>query len=274
MTSATGAMGATAASAWVRRARPLLGTFVELGVASGGDDNERTEHTEHALRAGFAAISEVQACLSRFEADSDIARFHALRAGASMALREPGRTVLGAAQQLRDASAAMFDVSLGSAPFGWRVEGGRLHKRDDAARLDLGGIAKGHAVDCAVLALLAHGCTAGWVNAGGDLRAFGGADVPVFLRDEAHGGATPFALLGDGAFATSHFAPGSRCRLAGSAGAGSGSGSGSGSRSTSAHASVAAPLCLWADALTKLVARSGDSQHPLLRRYDAVAWLH
>jgi len=264
----TGAIGATGASAWVRRARPLLGTFVELGVASGGHD------TEHALRAGFAAISEVQACLSRFEAGSDIARFHALRRGACMALREPGRVVLDAAQQLRDASAGLFDISLGSAPFGWCVEGERLHKLDDAASVDLGGIAKGHAVDCAVLALQAHGCTAGWVNAGGDLRAFGGADVPVFLRDEAGGGATPFALLGDGAFATSHFASGSRSCLAGDTDSRASSASSPRAGSTPAHVSVAAPLCLWADALTKLVARSRDAQHPLLRRYDAVAWLH
>jgi thiamine biosynthesis lipoprotein len=263
-----------AALVWVRRARPLLGTFVELGVAAGGHDAEHAEHTERALRAGFAAIIDVEACLSRFEADSDIARFHTLRAGASMTLREPGRAVLAAAQQLRDASAGLFDISLGSAPFGWRIEGGRLHKHDGDAHLDLGGIAKGHAVDCAVQALQANGCAAGWVNAGGDLRAFGGADVPVFLRDETRGGSAPFALLGDGAFATSHFAPGSRSRLASAAAARSGSESGRGCGATPAHASVAAPLCLWADALTKLVARSRDPQHPLLRRYGAVAWLH
>jgi thiamine biosynthesis lipoprotein len=41
-----------------------------------------------------------------------------------------------------------------------------------------------------------------------------------------------------------------------------------------AHVSVAAPLCLWADALTKIVAASGDPAHPLLARHDARAWLH
>jgi len=247
---------AAAASTWVRRARPLLGTFVELGVAStcGG--------REGALRAGFAAIADVQACLSRFEPDSDVARFHALRVGSSLLMRGPARAVLGAAQQLREASDGLFDITLGSAPTGWCCVGNRLHKLDDAARFDLGGIAKGHAVDCAVQVLQAHGCSAGWVNAGGDLRAFGGAELPVFLRDEARGGATPFARLSDGAFATSHFAPGSRSSLTGRM------------ASTRAHASVAAPRCLWADALTKVVARSGDAAHPLLRRYDAVAWLH
>lgn len=248
--------GALTASTWVRRARPLLGTFVELGVASTCAD------LEGALRAGFAAIADVQACLSRFEPDSDVARFYGLRAGSNLLMRGPTRAVLGAAQQLHEASAGLFDITLGSAPTGWRCVGDRLHKLDDAARLDLGGIAKGHAVDCAVQALHAQGCTAGWVNAGGDLRAFGGVELPVFLRDEARGGATPFAYLRDGAFATSHFAPGSRSSLTGRL------------ASTRAHASVAAPHCLWADALTKVVARSGDAAHPLLRRYDAVAWLH
>jgi thiamine biosynthesis lipoprotein len=38
--------------------------------------------------------------------------------------------------------------------------------------------------------------------------------------------------------------------------------------------SVAAPRCLWADALTKVVAISGDTAHPLLARHGAMAWQH
>jgi thiamine biosynthesis lipoprotein len=111
---------------------------------------------------------------------------------------------------------------------------------------------------------MAHGIEAGWVNAGGDLRAFGNVDTPVQLRDEATGGVRTFATLRDGAFATSHFGPDSRSRLA------------AGARATPprAYASVAAPLCLWADALTKVVALSGDTSHPLLARFAACAWLH
>jgi thiamine biosynthesis lipoprotein len=41
-----------------------------------------------------------------------------------------------------------------------------------------------------------------------------------------------------------------------------------------AHVSVAAPLALWADALAKVVAVSGDDRHPLLARHSARAWLH
>jgi FAD:protein FMN transferase len=48
--------------------------------------------------------------------------------------------------------------------------------------VDLGGIAKGYAVDCAVERLQALGVEAGLVNAGGDMRAFGGVAHPVHLR--------------------------------------------------------------------------------------------
>jgi thiamine biosynthesis lipoprotein len=233
----------------------LLGTLVEVGVHGDAAD------PRDAVDAAFASVAEVQRCLSRFEADSDVTRFHALAAGASLAPCAHTLAVLTAAQALHEASDGVFDITLGTAPQGWRCDGGRWHKLSDAVRVDLGGIAKGYAVDCAVATLIARGCRAGWVNAGGDLRAFGHAELPVALRDEADGGVRPFASLSDGAFATSHL--GNQFRsLAASSG------------SVRAHASVAAPLCLWADALTKVVAITGNAAHPLLLRFEAQAWLH
>ena len=247
---------------WLRRAQPLLGTLLEIGLRASGDEGHA------ALAAAFAAVREVQAGLSRFEAGSDVTRFHALRRGESMPMRPAMRHVLAAAQQLQVATEGAFDISLGSAPDGWSCDGSTLRKLSDAVRLDLGGVGKGYAVDSAVQTLLAHGFEAGWVNAGGDLRAFGDAELPVQLRDEHSGGVRPFASLRDGAFATSHFDRCSRSQLAG----------GARSRQVHAHAhahvSVAAPLCLWADALTKVVAISGDTSHPLLARFEASAWLH
>jgi thiamine biosynthesis lipoprotein len=37
---------------------------------------------------------------------------------------------------------------------------------------------------------------------------------------------------------------------------------------------VAAPRCLWADALTKVVALTGRADHPALAARGATAWLH
>lgn len=246
--------GTTASpSAWHRRARPLLGTLVEVAADAAVPPS--------ALEAAFGAIEDVQAALSRFEPGSDLGRFERLSAGQSLALHPAGARALRAAQALHSVTGGAFDVALGSGR--WRCEGGRLLKLDAATRLDLGGLAKGYAVDRAVAALRRAGASAGWVNAGGDLRAFGPVQLPLRLRDEAHGGVRELGFLHEGAFATSHYGPGSRSRLFGA-----------GDNRGFCHVSVAAPRALWADALTKLVALDIEVAPRLLRRLGAQAWVH
>ena len=229
-----------------RRARPALGTLVEIGVAARGAGASLS--LGDAIASAFARIAVAEAQLSRFDPASPIHRFNAAAPGTRIAIGSDAARVLTAALLLHDASDGAFDISLGSGPVGWRCEGGSLLKIAAGTTLDLGGIGKGHAVDCAIATLRAAGVEAGWVNAGGDLRVFGDVALPVHLRDEVRGGVVPFADLRDGAFATSRLPAG--------------------------HASVAAEECLWADALTKLVVASGDARHPLLERHGAVAWLH
>ena len=234
----------------VRRARPLLGTLVDIGAA---ESVGRPAAARRAIDAAFARVAEVQARLSRFDATSEIGRFNAAPVGAGIAIGTDARVVLDAALALRDASDGAFDVSLGSGVDAWRCGARGLEKLSATVRLDLGGIAKGYAVDCAVAALAAAGVDSGWVNAGGDLRAFGTVTLPIHLRDETGGGVRRFALLEDGAFATSR---------------------GDDAHGSPRHASVAAATCLWADALTKMVVLWADADHPLLARFSARAWLH
>jgi FAD:protein FMN transferase len=232
-----------------RRARPLLGTLVEVAA---------TDTT--AIEVAFAAVAEVHARMSRHSDGSDVGRFHALAVGRTLRVAPCTAEVLAAARELEGASDGLFDAGDGSGAQGWTLAGTLLRKAGAAARLDLDGIAKGYAVDCAIAALQAAGCERGWVNAGGDLRVFGACALPIRLRDEAHGGVRAFATLRDGAFATSYSArwhP--RCARRGC---------------PARHVSVAAPQALWADALTKVVALSGDAAHPLLARYAATAWIH
>lgn len=216
-----------------RRARLLLGTLVEVAA-----------DLPSSLEAGFEAAAEVQRRMSRFDAASDIGRFNAMRAG-TLQVHPWTAEVLAEAQALFRHSAGLFDASAGSGA--WEIEACRLTKLDDAARLDLGGIAKGDAVDRAVAALVAAGATAGWVNAGGDLRAFGNVELPVVLRDESQGGVREFGRLREGAMATSRLAR---------------------------HVTVIAPHCRIADALTKLVSASGRADHPLVVQHGAQAWVH
>ncbi|MDE2371635.1 MAG: FAD:protein FMN transferase [Burkholderiales bacterium] len=231
----------------LRRAKPLLGTLVEIGAAG--------PQAAEALTAAFNRIAELQASLSRFDPASEIARFNALEAGATIEIGADACAVLDAARELGEASAGLFDIAAGGR---WALDGSTLRKLAAGTAIDLGGIAKGYAVDAAIAVLRERGCAAGWVNAGGDLRAFGEAELALLLRDETRGGLRAWGRLRDGACATSRYARGSRSTLHG--------------RARLRHLSVTAPLCLWADALTKVAAQAPD--HPLLAAHGARAWRH
>ena len=253
----------------LRQARPQLGTLVEIGAASADGTAQGTAAAAAAIDAAFARIGRIEKALTRFDPRSEIGRFNDGAAGTTIEVGDDARIVLNAAAALCAASDGLFDVSLGTGADGWSCEGPLLRKRRAGVRLDLGGIAKGHAVDAAVEALRRAGIVAGWVNAGGDLRVFGALAMPIDLRDEELGGVRRFAVLQEGAFATSWVA----CPPSASA-ARAKAPARAASDVVARHASVAAGRCLWADALTKVVALAGDAQHVLLRAHGARAWLH
>ena len=179
----------------VTRCRPLLGTFVEITAPDG--------HGE-AVNAAFAAIAHVHGRMSFHEPASDLAAMRKAQAGECVAIDRETVRVLRTAQALHEASDGLFDVTVGrglaSDGFLPRNGLGPLKQYDGTATdviieddthirlarrvlIDLGGIAKGHAVDRAVETLIEHGVPGGLVNAGGDLRAFGSADWTIGLRD-------------------------------------------------------------------------------------------
>jgi thiamine biosynthesis lipoprotein len=149
--------------------------------------------------------------------------------------------------------------------------------------IDLGGIAKGYAVDLAILALQQAGIGSACVNAGGDLRVLGSNPFPIAIRDPANITGTGATIaLANGALATSatYFS----ARLLGPQLAANGKLSDgkvsalvdgrSGQPVTSAcSATVQASECMLADALTKIVMATGDAHHPLLARFGASALL-
>lgn len=247
-----------ATQGWLRRARPWLGTLVDIGVPTGCDA---------ALEAAFDAVALAHRLMSVQDAGSDLSRAHAAEAGVPVPVHAWTAEVLGLSQGLHARSDGLFDVARGTGQ--WALQpmqgdaGPCLVRLDANTRLDLGGIAKGWAVDQAVRAAQAAGAAAVWVNAGGDLRTQG-VTVPVRLRDEREGGVHQWLELRDGAIATSDFTPGARSELAGTLRA--------------AHVSVAAPECVWADALTKVLAQLGTADHPLaqslLETHGAQAWVH
>nr|WP_281500661.1 FAD:protein FMN transferase [Kordiimonas marina] len=201
------------------RSRPLLGTYVEIGVP--GDGNAATDR---AITCAFEAVGHVHSLLSFQEAGSALRAVNA----APMVwhdLPPAFARVLRLSLLMMRRSGGLFNPTVGGAliaegalpgcgddlplPYGTADDieliGNCVRLRRPLA-LTFDGIAKGYAVDRAVKALRQAGMRAGWVNAGGDMRAFGDHAIPVSRR-EADGSLRPIGALQNGAIATSLVAP-------------------------------------------------------------------
>jgi FAD:protein FMN transferase len=174
------------------RCRPALGTFVEI-----------TADRDDAIEAGFAAIDKVHRLMSTHEPDSDTSRVNCFAHIRPVQVHGWTAHVIERALFWSKQSEGGFDV----VRAGHRALTGHhvprhvdqpqpeashwtlLEAQGDSIRLlkpgciDLGGIAKGFAVDRAVEALRGAGCERGLVNGGGDLRGFGPGPWPVTIAD-------------------------------------------------------------------------------------------
>jgi len=163
----------------IQRVRPAIGTFVAIEAGA------RTEGSAlAAINAAFAAIERVGSLLHpRTGRDSRL--LAGARIGEIVRLDPWSYDVLSVCRELHAASGGVFDPCLPESP--GRMDRidlsavGCAAKLDDVA-LDLGGIAKGFAVDRAVAALREWGCESGLVNAGGDVRVFGPGAKEILLR--------------------------------------------------------------------------------------------
>src|SRR5260221_8286095 len=99
-----------AAPVSIRRARPLLGTFVEIAV-----DGQTFDAAEAAVEAAFAAIATVHRLMSFHEADSDVSRLNRGAALGGVRVHDWTYQVLEAARDLHRRSGGMFDISVAPA---------------------------------------------------------------------------------------------------------------------------------------------------------------
>jgi len=273
----------------MQRARPLLGTIVEISVTGGPP-----AACEAAIDAAFAAVAQVHALMSFHEPDSDVSRLNHSAGTTAIKIHEWTFQVLQAAAELHQRSHGLFNVAIAPvlqdlgllpASAGAPVEFS-LHQATDAielgpgrharlrgplVRIDLGGIAKGFAVDCAVAVLRARGIPAGIVNAGGDLRAFGADPQVIHIRDPRDPAAMlACVLVCNEAMASTagRFDPVQDRDVADSAVIDPRCG-----RLPRAvcGTSVRASSCMAADALTKIVMIAGQGAATVLEHYGASA---
>lgn len=267
------------------RARPLLGTYVE--VTAEGLPQPRLDR---AVNAAFDAIELVQKLMSFHDPGSDLSRVNRLAAIEPVDVHPWTARVISRALALHRATDGLFDCTVGAELLRWdllpdhgfaHVQSGRSSAIAMVATnriallapvaIDLGGIAKGFAVDRAIAVLRRHGVRTAVVNAGGDLRAIGPEPRLIHIRDPLdRATARPAGLLANGAIATS--SPAETLKIS------------RGSRVsalicaqtrepiTDCNAySVLAPTCCVADALTKVLAQVKHSDIPCFRRLGATA---
>jgi thiamine biosynthesis lipoprotein len=168
----------------MQRARVALGTLVAIEVTASGEALAFA-----AIESAFEAIAAVDERMHPSRAQSDIARINGAPTGAFVHLDVSTWSVLRLAQRVHAASGGTFDPCLPTRAGGLtdlelstESHGGCWARCHCPLWLDLGGIAKGYAVDVAIGALARSGCVTGLVNAGGDLRVFGARSERVLLR--------------------------------------------------------------------------------------------
>lgn len=271
----------------VSRARPLLGTLVEISAAS-----QHEECSLAAIAQAFSAVENVHRLMSYHDAHSDVS--HINREAYDREIEVDAHTwrVLRAARLMSEASHGAFDITVAtqlsrlgflpaheyrptSSAYGTWLDisltaPNRVRLLGNV-QIDLSGIAKGYAVDLAIEALKAAGIHAGRVNAGGDMRIFGTAPQCIQVRNPAmHTQAVPLLHMQEGAAATSagyyseQVHEGRKVLPIIQPHSGMACDSG---RSVT----VIARDCMTADALTKVVYANPRSALPVLNTYKARA---
>lgn len=276
----------------IERAKPLLGTVVRIRVTG-----LEPSCAHEAISGAFAIVSEIHHLMSFHEAGSELSRLNATASRAPVRISAHMRVVLAKALDLARASDGLFDPTIAPAlvgkgllpsPGGAPPETGGTWEdiglSDDGPSsdghvtftrplwLDLGGIAKGYAVDCAVAHLEAYRPASVYVEAGGDLRVAGPDAESVYLAAPASGDGQPMLKIENAAVASSGSQPASDDRDGPPLSAHIDTRTGE-FCPTDRFVSVVAPRCIDADALTKVVMAAGPASAPILASYQARAFL-
>ena len=172
----------------------VMGTDVTL-IAVGAE-----EDVDQAVAAAEAELRRVEALMSVQLENSQLALLNAASAGEEITLPSELLALLRRSRTLAKETDGAFDVTClplsrawmaagktGNLPTdaalaeamrrtGWTrfvFSGRSVTKLADGAAVDLGGIAKGYGIDCAIAAMRRAGAAGGLVDAGGDVRCFG-----------------------------------------------------------------------------------------------------
>ena len=188
------------AVAAVRSATAAMGTRFEIVVAS-TDGYSTHPIVEEALRE----IEDLHRRLTRFSADSLISHINRTAPFRPVRLDAGTFALLAAAQAVCRQSGGAFDVAVGSGSMILDESTCTVALSSPAVKLDLGGIAKGYALDRAAALLRENGVTAALLHGGtSSVVAIGSPpDAAAWRVALAHGHRFPFIDLCDAALGVS-----------------------------------------------------------------------
>lgn len=272
----------------VERAQPWLGTLVSMrvtGLCRGESDA--------ALDAAFQEVAQVHRLMSFHDKASDVSRMNVSESGEAIQVHPYTYAVLERAQQLSALTAGCFDITVGAQLVEWSLlpsDAARAPRHDSvwadiellggaSIRLrrpvcvDLGGIAKGFAVDKATECLQAHGADGTVVNAGGDIRVSGPDAEWIALAVDPTPEGAPVIELENASLASSCGAL-QRRYVSGRQVGPHVDGVLRRPARTDRFVSVVSQQCILADALTKVVMVKGMEADRLLHQLGATAYMH
>jgi thiamine biosynthesis lipoprotein len=186
-----------AGPATAKRSLEVMGTFAEVTAVAPTKPVARA-----AVHVAYARLDQVNRLMSDYVSDSEVGRINGLAAGESMVVSPETFEVLRRAREFAKASGGAFDVTYRPLKEVWaqaakdnvlpreslldetrrRIGYDKLlldattrtvSPTIDGLQIDLGGIAKGYALDLAAQASLDAGAIAVLVNVGGDVLAVG-----------------------------------------------------------------------------------------------------
>ena len=197
-----------AAGGWVRREEAVMGTAITVELWA--DDRRAGEAAADAV---IAEMHRIDRTMSPHKADSELSRINRDAGQGPVPLSDEMFRLVATALDFSRASGGAFDISYAAVGCLYDYRAGRAP--DDATlaaaraavgwqhllldraartlrfgkpgmRIDLGGFAKGHAVDNAARLLRTHGIAHAHVAAGGDSRVIGsrrGRPWSIGIRD-------------------------------------------------------------------------------------------
>lgn len=198
----------TAAAGWLQREASIMGTAI--GVLLWCDDRSRGEA---AIDAVIAEMHRIDAAMSPYKADSELSRINREAAQRAVPVSAELFSLLQRSLHFSRLSGGVFDVTYaavghlydyrrGVAPGEKQLARARaavgyrglvldsaartVRFATDGMRIDLGGFAKGHAVELGAAILRRFGIAHGIVSAGGDSRLVGdrlGRPWTIGVRD-------------------------------------------------------------------------------------------